>query len=66
MAVEFLVATASLEVVAMFVKADGDEHRESMVVVVVKGQKEVFKLEFCHVMQCFRELRPIEEGVATL
>ena len=49
----------------MFVKDDADEHRESMVVVVLEGQEEVFKLEFRHVMQCFRELRPIEEGVAT-
>ena len=49
----------------MFVKDDADGHRESMVVVVVEGLEEVFKLEFHHVVQSFRELRPIEEGVAT-
>ena len=49
-AVGFLDTTASLEVVAMGGKADGDEPRENMVVVVVKGQEEVFKSEFGRVI----------------
>ena len=50
---------------AMFVTDDVDGHREGMVVVVVDGLEEMFKLEFHYIVQSFRELRPIEEGVAT-
>ena len=65
LAVGILDTIASLLVMAMFVTDDVDGHRESMVVVVVDGLEEMFKLEFHHIVQSFRELQPIEEGVAT-
>ena len=65
-AVGFLGTVASLEVLAMGGMAEGDEPRESMVVVVVERQEGVFKLEFGCDISVLRVLRPIKEGIATL